>query len=93
MSISGVYTAIQDSFLLVKYIKLIPLLAFQRPRYTMNCMLLHEYGVQLPGKYTQTRPTPLCEGKWHHFRTLRVRTNPDLINSRLYPQQPPIHQL
>ena len=79
-----VYTAVQDSFSLVKYIKLTPLLAFQRLtlHYELH-KLLYEYGVQLPGKvqFPEQDLHLYVRVNGTIFRTIRVRTNPELLST------------
>ena len=77
-----VYTAIQDSLFTRKVYQIDtpPSLSKTTLHYELH-KLLHEYGVQLPGKvqFPEQDLHLYVKVNGTIFRTLRVRTNPDLI--------------
>ena len=77
-----VYTAIQDSLFTRKVYQIDTPPSFSKTtlHYELH-KLLHEYGVQLPGKvqFPEQDLHLYVKVNGTIFRTLRVRTNPDLI--------------
>ena len=79
-----VYTAIQDSLFTRKVYQIDTPPSFSKTtlHYELH-KLLHEYGVQLPGKvqFPEQDLHLYVKVNGTIFRTLRVRTNPDLITA------------
>ena len=79
-----VYTAIQDSLFTRKVYQIDTSPSFSKTtlHYELH-KLLHEYGVQLPGKvqFPEQDLHLYVKVNGTIFRTLRVRTNPDLITA------------
>ena len=80
-----VYTAIQDSLFTRKVYQIDTPPSFSKTtlHYELH-KLLHEYGVQLPGKvqFPEQDLHLYVKVNGTIFRTLRVRTNPDLITAQ-----------
>ena len=79
-----VYTAVQDSFFTRKVYQIDTPPGFSKTtlHYELH-KLLHEYGVQLPGKvqFPEQDLRLYVRVNGTIFRTLRVRTNPELLST------------